>query len=130
MYNLSTEMLRETSYDVDILTAYINDNEAKLTAEQRAVYSALFDRVQQQEAGICFLDAPGGTGKTFLLSLLLAKVRQHKGIAIAVASSGIAATLLPGGRTAHSAFKLLLDLDTIDAPVCSIAKNSGTGQVL
>lgn len=44
-----------------------------------------------------FLDAPGGTGKTFLLSLILAKIRSQQKIALAVASSGIAA---------HSALKL------------------------
>jgi hypothetical protein len=53
-----------------------------------------------------FIDAPGGTGKIFPLNHLLAHVRSQKQIAIAVASSGIAATLLSGGRTAHSTFKL------------------------
>ena len=52
-----------------------------------------------------FLDAPGGTGKTFLISLILAEIRSNNGIALAVALSGIAATLLDGGRTAHSALK-------------------------
>jgi len=33
-----------------------------------------------------FIDAPGGTGKTFLLNLILAKIRVS-GIAIAVSSS-------------------------------------------
>lgn len=59
---------------------------------------------------LVFLDAPGGAGKTFLINLLLANVRQHKQIALVVASSGIAATLLEGGHTAHSAFKLPLNL--------------------
>ena len=57
-----------------------------------------------------FLDAPGGTGKIFLLNLLLAKIRMRRSIAIAVAFSGIAATLLDGGRTAHSSLKLTLNL--------------------
>ena len=45
-------------------------------------------------------------------------------------SSGIAATLLPGGRTAHSTFKLPLDLTNKDDPVCNISTNSGIGEVL
>ncbi|OWZ12881.1 Helitron helicase [Phytophthora megakarya] len=49
-----------------------------------------------------------GTGKSFLLEPLLAKVRLEGGVAIAVASSGIAATLLTGGRTAHSMFRIPL----------------------
>ncbi|XP_050059745.1 uncharacterized protein LOC126551035 [Aphis gossypii] len=60
--------------------------------------------------------APGGTGKTHLINILLAKVRGSYGIAIAAASSGIAATLLHGGKTAHSAFKLPLNLNTIEIP--------------
>jgi len=54
--------------------------------------------------------APGGTGKTFLISLILAEIRSNNGIALAVALSGIAATLLDGGSTAHSAFKLPLNI--------------------
>jgi len=46
--------------------------------------------------------------KTFLINLLLAKVRYGGKIALAVASSGIAATLLVGARTAHYTFKLPL----------------------
>ena len=42
--------------------------------------------------------------------MILAKVRSEYGIAIAVASSGIAALLLNGGRTAHSRFKIPIKL--------------------
>src|SRR5689334_24200721 len=44
----------------------------------------------------------GGTGKTFLYRALLAKVRGQNKIAIATATSGVAASIMPGGRTAHS----------------------------
>lgn len=60
--------------------------------------------------------------KHSLPTFLLTKVRHHKDVALAVASSDIAATLLPGDRTAHSAFKLLLDLASTDTPVCNISK--------
>lgn len=43
-------------------------------------------------------------------------------IIIAVASSGITATLLHGGKTVHSAFKLPLNLNTIETPMCNINK--------
>ncbi|POG63370.1 DNA helicase Pif1 like protein, partial [Rhizophagus irregularis DAOM 181602=DAOM 197198] len=52
--------------------------------------------------GHFFIDGFAGTGKTFLYNTLLATIRLHGDIAIAVASSGIAALLLSGGRTAHS----------------------------
>lgn len=55
---------------------------------------------------VFFVDGPGGTGKTFLYKALLAHVRALGHIALAVASSGIAALLLDGGVTAHSRFKI------------------------
>lgn len=64
----------------------------------------MYNSICEHRGGIFFLDAPGGTRKIFI-KLLLAKVRQHKGIALDAASLAIAATLLPGKRTAHSAFK-------------------------
>ncbi|KAL4084660.1 hypothetical protein QTP88_027587 [Uroleucon formosanum] len=70
------------------------------------------------------------TGKTFLINLLLTKVRSNCSIALAVASSGIAATLLEGGWTAHSAFKLPLDLINIETPMCNIPKQSNIAEVL
>ena len=60
--------------------------------------------------GIYFLDSPGGTGKTFLISLILATIRSHNEIGLALASSCIAATLLEGGQTSHSALKLQLNI--------------------
>ena len=65
------------------------------------------------------MDGPGGTGKTFVYKLLLAHVRSTQSalppdqqrIALATASSGLAATLLPGGTTAHSRFKIPIQID-------------------
>ncbi|GFX96456.1 ATP-dependent DNA helicase [Trichonephila clavipes] len=65
-----------------------------------------------------------------LLSLFLATIRSQNNIALAIASSGIAATLLDGGRTTHSALKLPLNLQNTEAPTCNISKNSGMGKVL
>jgi len=77
-----------------------------------------------------FLDAPGGTGKMFLISLLLAEIQSKNGIALAVASSGIAANLLDRGRTAHSAFKLPLNIQNNPDAVCNIKKQSSMATVL
>ena len=57
-----------------------------------------------------FLDASSGTGKTFLINIILTKLRSEDKIALATASSGIPATLLTGGHTLHSTFKIPLDL--------------------
>lgn len=64
------------------------------------------------------------------MSVVLATVRARSNIAVAVASSGIAATLLEGFRTAHSALKLPSNLQTIEEPTCNITKNSAMAKVL
>ncbi|KAL4142948.1 hypothetical protein QTP88_005336 [Uroleucon formosanum] len=46
------------------------------------------------------------------------------------ASSEIAATLLHGGKTAYSAFKFPLNLNTIEIPTCNINKQSNMANVL
>ncbi|GBP57533.1 ATP-dependent DNA helicase PIF1 [Eumeta japonica] len=71
-----------------------------------------------------------GTGKTFLINLILAEIRAEKHIALALASSGIAATLMEGGRTAHSALQLPLNIAEQQFPVCKISGTSGRGQLL
>ncbi|GFX03632.1 ATP-dependent DNA helicase [Trichonephila clavipes] len=59
-----------------------------------------------------------------------AKICKDRNVAFAVASSGIAVTLLSGGRTAHSVFKLLLKLASEETPTCNISKNSAYGTLL
>jgi hypothetical protein len=127
---MSKDMLHEMAYDVQSLAAYVVNNEPKLTPDQRAAYMTITGMLTSKQGGVIFLDAPGGTGKTFLLNLLLAFVRKDKLIALAVASSGIAATLLAGGRTAHSAFKLPLNLAHVDTATCNISKDVGQAHVL
>ena len=48
---------------------------------------------------IFFLDGPGGSGKTYLYRTLLSHIRGDNDNALTVASTGIAANLLDGGRT-------------------------------
>ena len=86
--------------------------------------------VDRNEGGVLFLDAPGGTGKTFLINLILAKIRSEGKIALATASSGIAATLLSGGYTLHSTFKIPLDLVATEIPVCNIKRGTSLCKVI
>ncbi|XP_017470385.1 PREDICTED: uncharacterized protein LOC108362062 [Rhagoletis zephyria] len=124
------DIQREQQYDINDLNTFINLNLPKLNIEQKHAYDTIMQAIQNKSGGMFFLDAPGGTGKTFLISLLLATVRSQNNIALALASSGIAATLLDGGRTAHSALKLPLNMQINENPTCNISKNSGMGRVL
>lgn len=57
------------------------------------------------------IDSAAGGGKTFLLNLTLALFRSRGQVAIATATTGIAATLLAGGATAHSRFGIPVPVD-------------------
>lgn len=83
------------------------------------------------QTGECFfIEALCGTGKTFLITFILAKLRSHYDFAFALASSGISTTLLDGGRTAHFALKMPLNMHITDTPICNISKSSRMGKVL
>ncbi|XP_046492949.1 uncharacterized protein [Neodiprion pinetum] len=127
---VNTDLQRENQYDHGSLATIIMNSEPLLTAEQKIIYDRIMLAVAAEQGGFFFLDAPGGTGKTFLISLILAKIRSQQKIALAVASSGIAAILLDGGRTAHSTFKLPLDVHNKPDAMCNIKKNSGIAAVL
>ncbi|XP_059051905.1 uncharacterized protein LOC131846585 [Achroia grisella] len=124
------ELERELQYDRYELKQSVQTNVPLLNTKQKEVYDTLMNAIDVGKGGFFFLDAPGGTGKTFLMSLILATVRARSEIAVAVASSGIAATLLQGCRTAHSALKLPLNILTSDQPTCNIAKHSAIAKVL
>ena len=128
--SLSSEMLRETSYDMKELDAYVAANEPLLVLDQRAAYRAIMDQIQRKVGRIIFLDAPGGTGKIFVINLLLATIRKESKIAIAVASSGIAATLLQGGRTAHSTLRLPFNFPPDQTHFCKIPKGTDQAKIL
>jgi hypothetical protein len=123
--SFDVDLRREQSYDTRDLSAYVKAHLHSLTQEQRVTYEQIMIHVNNSVGGIFFLDAPGGTGKTFLLKLILATIRSNNDIALALASSGIAATLLPGGRTAHSALKFPLNMRFSETPTCNISKASG-----
>jgi ATP-dependent exoDNAse (exonuclease V), alpha subunit - helicase superfamily I member len=128
--NFNNEIARELDYDFIALQHQVTELVPQLLPEQNHVFHQVLRKINSGNGGLFFLDAPGGTGKTFLLNLLLMSVRKDKQIAVAVASSGIAATLLNGGRTAHSVLKLPLNLAQEDSPICNFSKNSSRGRML
>ncbi|ONM00916.1 hypothetical protein ZEAMMB73_Zm00001d030376 [Zea mays] len=99
-----------------------------LNEEQRAAYDKIMSAVDTDQGGLFFVDGPGGTGKTYLYRVLLVTLRNQSKIAVATATSGVAASIMPGGRTAHSRFKIPLTID--DGAVCSFTKQSGTAELL
>lgn len=99
-----------------------------LNAEQKAGFDEIMSHVESGRGKVFFVDGPGGTGKTYLYKALIATVRSMGLIAIATATSGIAASIMPGGRTAHSRFKIPIKIN--NESMCSFSKQSGTAALL
>jgi hypothetical protein len=119
------EVIEESNIEVDPDDKNLASS---LNPEQRHAYEKIVSAVHSGDGGVFFVDGPGGTGKTFLYRALLATVREEKKIAIATATSGVAASIMPGGRTAHSRFKIPLNLE--DGSSCNFTKQSGTAKLL
>ena len=125
-----SEGLLETSYNIPALENYVREKEPTLMDDQRQIYDRIITAVNNGDGSFLFIDAPGGTGKTYLINIALAKLRSERKVALAVASTGIADQLLANGRTAHSTFKIPLNLHTNETPTCNIKANSTTAELL
>ena len=112
----------EKSYNITQLEKIILNDVPLLNADQRTIYNTVIQSVENNASECFFIDGPGGTGKTFLYNTILAKVRSHGEIALPVASSGIAALLIDGGRTAHSRLKIPIILN--ETSTCNISQGS------
>ncbi|KAK6020618.1 hypothetical protein OSTOST_13723 [Ostertagia ostertagi] len=77
-----------------------------LNVRQRAAADEILDALNRDRNRCIFVDGPGGSGKTYLYNTVydIAVGQRHQ--VVCVAWTGIAANLLPGGRTVNSLFKL------------------------
>jgi hypothetical protein len=102
---------------------YFKENYCKLNKDQLHVFDTLkplledYSRLakvgripRELEGSFAFLDAPGGTGKTFTLNVLISWVVMNDNAVASTAASGIAATMLHNGRTCHNQFKFPIDV--------------------
>jgi hypothetical protein len=97
------------------------ENIQKMNLEQRQAFDAIIHSVSNNPQ-MFFLHGPAGTGKTFCYKTMCFQLRGQGKIVLCVASSGIASLLLPGGRTAHSTFKIPIQLH--DGKTCSVKKGT------
>jgi len=83
---------------------FFEANRSKLTHDQENIFHTITKHIDEESGGLYAIDAPGGSGKTFLCNVILAYSRKQNKIAIASALSGIAATLMVNGTTFHRRF--------------------------
>nr|CAD2194075.1 unnamed protein product [Meloidogyne enterolobii] len=83
-----------------------------LNDEQRAIVDEFMNRISNPDGKVAFyfLSGPGGSGTTFVISKIVHLIRGMKKKVSTMAFTGIAATLLPGGRTMNNRFGLNLDM--------------------
>ena len=116
----------ELDYDYEELQRTIESSVPTFTPEQKIVYEEVMNAVKNDDSLCVFLSARGGCGKTYLLNSILSAVRTSEPggcVALAMATTGIAATLLQLGRTFHSRMKAPLDPDATSTLSISAQSN-------
>ncbi|KAK9666496.1 hypothetical protein RND81_14G188700 [Saponaria officinalis] len=126
---LENKLIRdERMYDRKQLAYDSSQKMQQLNKDQRVVYDKVIEAVNNNSRQVIFLFGHGGKGKTFLYSTISAKIRAEGKIVLNVASSGIAALLLLGGRTTHSRFEIPIEL--FDNSTCNISQNTQLAELL
>ncbi|XP_055960513.1 uncharacterized protein LOC130015063 [Mercurialis annua] len=118
----NTLLLQEMNYDIRQEIELNDQYQSGLNTDQQAIYDAVINSVNEQKGKLIFVYGHGGTGKTFLWRAIIHKLRSESKIVLPVATSGIAALLLPGGRTAHSRFHIPLEINS--ESVCDIKQGT------
>jgi len=121
-------MYDEMRYDRSVLKAEHKSLMDTMTQEQKHVYDTIMSRIDANLQGLFFVYGYGGTGKTFIWRALASAIRSRGDIVLTVASSGIAALLIPGGRTAHSRFAIPFTVD--ECSTCTIHPKSNLAELV
>ena len=114
----------ELDFDIENLKKCVEERRSKFTDSQEIVFKTVMEAIQNGKPLSLFIDARGGTGKTFVLNAILAAVRSLDSgtVGLAVGTTGIAANLLQLGRTLHSRFKVPLNIT--NESVCGVSSQS------
>ncbi|XP_028768731.1 uncharacterized protein LOC114726322 [Neltuma alba] len=121
-------ILQELNYDRVALQGEAERLTATLNEEQRSIFNTVMSSLNASTGACFFVYGYGGTGKTFLWNALTCTLRAQADIVLTVASSGIAITLLPAGRTAHLRFAIPIQVN--EDSVCNIKHNSSLGNLI
>ena len=86
---------------------------SKLNVSQRKIFEVIIG----QKHTFYFIDGPRGTGKTFLYETLIHYfIMQEKNIT-SMTWTGIAAILLPQGKTTNKTFRWPLNINDLETPI-------------
>ena len=123
--DIPSEIFEEASIEASIYDMALSKT---LNEEQQSAYNEIMSAVDSNHGGLFFMDGPGSTEKTYLYRAMHPPICSRNKIVVATATSSVAASIMPGGRTAHSRFKVPLTID--DGAFCCFTKQSGTTKLL
>lgn len=120
----------QRSYDFNSETNTYQSRYALFNEDQRTAFDRIVEQIESGNSiNRCFfLHGPAGTGKTFVYNTIANYFRGSNQIVLCVASSGIAALLLTGGRTSHSRFKIPLSID--EGSTCYIERGKPLAELI
>ena len=116
------QLIGGLAYQSDLNEDQVNLLYESLNGDQKTVFDYVLTSVEGSQGKFIFVEAPGGTGKTYLLNAIIDKVASIQKKVTACASSGIASILLKGGGTLHSKFKIPIEIE--DDTICNIPRHS------
>ena len=143
---ITTEIEKEVRGYFNFSYQDIESNVAKLNLDQTAAFDQIMEAVERSNdrdytgPTVFFVDGVGGSGKTFVYKTLMMIVRmqspedRERGvhpIAVAMASNGLPAQLLPSGTTVHRRFRLPITDDFEGQQlICNIPAQSEQAELL
>jgi hypothetical protein len=128
-YDASCDIPREIFEEASIEA---NEDDVALSdtfnEEQRAAYDEIMSSVDTEHGVSSLWMVPAGPERLICTKHFLLLYAVRKKIAMATATSGVAASIMPSGRTAYSRFKVPLTID--NGAFCTFTKQSGTAKLL
>ncbi|KAJ8984535.1 hypothetical protein NQ317_006821 [Molorchus minor] len=102
----------------------------QLNAEQLPLFELILNAVHNNNEPnrLFFINAAAGAGKSFIFRTLITVLRGENVTTLALAPTGIAASLLKDGRTIHSRFRLPLDIN--ETTTTGVTPRSQSGQII
>lgn len=127
-HRTNTLISEQLDYDQQRERELLQQRLPLLNEAQSAAFTSIIASIRENQPKIFFISGPGGTGKTFLYRVICNQLRGDGEIVLCVASSGISALLLPGGRTSHSTFQIPIDIH--EDSLCNFSKTSNRADLM
>ena len=126
--------LQNNALDTNLEKQQFESMYSTMNTEQRSVIDTLskeLEDIKNKNTAKCyFIDAPGGTGKTYCLNAFI-HLCLSMGLNILVTgSTGVSSILLLRGRTSHSQFKFPLNQNTADFTKGTLKATDALGKAL